>query len=759
MTPGAQATPQPAQSPPTPRRPRGWTVHVEKGRDEVGTVLGDRFELTERLGHGGMAVVYAARDRALRSRAAIKILRSREPDMVRRFRDEIEILSNLQHPHLVNVRAAGETPDGAMYLALEYLPGETLERRLERGPLLWREAVEIGVQVASALDALHRAGVIHRDVKPPNIILLAGTAGRIVVKLIDLGIAKMDDDIWQRASGASFTPLPRRPTDTGKAIGTPGFLPLEAGLARPDPRFDVYALGVTLYLTCTGRMPGAVGLLPMGDTVPADLSEVVAAALALEPDERIASAGELKRRLEAVQAAHSGSDRSAYFDGSYELLGVLGVGGKAEVYRAYHLGAARYTAIKLLSGAALKSDEERARFEREARSLAAVDHPAIPRLFDYRGGERPYLAMELAAGTTAGRFCTTATRLAQAEVIEIGLQLAGALGALNARGILHRDINANNVLIDFRRKPIVKLIDLGMCELTPRFYAGDLRYPTPPDARGRLGNGGLERLQWTAPEARAGAGWTDKSDVYSLGLLLYRLLTGLRPTRGDPQVLISPCDVVTCSGELASALLAALHHDPEERLDVPQLIERLTDAAEAEREESEFVADEAAPAASVPPVVEPPAPVIVESPVRPARLWKYAMAVLALIGIAGVGYALGGDEGHAPAVASVPERRAEPAAPAVESTPATRATPTPEPVVLSMEQALRAAGPVLQRCAKQEGREMSIEFRTAKDSPRFAAFDLLTPASKDGHACVEAALADITFAPTAPRIFIEEFAP
>lgn len=191
-------------------------------------------------------------------------------------------------------------------------------------------------------------------------------------------------------------------------------------------------------------------------------------------------------------------------------------------------------------------------------------------------------------GVRASKFCVETNRLPPADVISVGKQLAGALAALHARGILHRDLHGGNVLIDLGREATATLIDVGMVECTDVFYAAvDQRYPTPPEHRKKLGTGGLEQLEWTAPEARATRVWTAKCDVYSLGLLLYKMLTGKRPTRGKTRELVSPRQYVpACPTALASALLGALHDDPAPRVDVASLLAKL-DAASDEMSDDE----------------------------------------------------------------------------------------------------------------------------------------------------------------------------
>ncbi|HNF41942.1 MAG TPA: serine/threonine-protein kinase, partial [Bacteroidia bacterium] len=450
------------------------------------------------------------------------------------------LLANLRDPHLVRVLAVGETADGAPYMALEYLDGPSLEGRLRGGPLPWREGVDLAGQVAGALAALHRVGVIHRDVKPSNIVQLDGATGRPVAKLIDLGIAKVLD--WSRVQGGGFTTSWRRKTEIGQVVGTHGFYPPEAALTEADPRYDTYGLGVTIYQLCTGVLPVPGEYRPMRELapkagIPAELEALVEAAVAVLPEDRVASAEEFARRLEAIRVAHADEATPHLFDGCYELLEVIGAGAKAEVYRAYHRDAGRYVALKLLSVKAQAKPEERLRFAREARVMGAVRHAALPELVECRTSAKraqPYISMSLVKGKRAGEFCIAGKTLAAAEVVAAGRMLAGALVALHERGVLHRDINSSNVLIDRGRETTATLIDVGMAELTDKFYAVvEQRYPTPPEERRALGTGGLEGLEWTAPEARAGKGWTAKSDVFSLGLLLYKMLTGKRPFAGE----------------------------------------------------------------------------------------------------------------------------------------------------------------------------------------------------------------------------------
>ena len=387
---------------PAVNRSRRWTLFGPDADLGPPAVLGDRFEVGELLGAGGNSWVHACKDRLLQNTAAIKILKEGTADARRRFLEEGRILASLRHPHLVQVLALGETDTKAPFMVLELLPGRSLDQRLiDDGPLPWREVAELIAQAAGALDALHRAGVTHRDVKPSNIVQLSGATDRPLVKLIDLGIAKVEN--WGKLQSGGFTPPPRHQTATGLVVGTPGFLPPEVSRARPNPRFDIFALGVTIFVLCTNEMPDLMQLRRMNDVrpecdAPPELEMLVAGALALDPDQRIASAADIQRRLDAIRTARADLTSPYLFAGCYELLEPLGVGAKGEVHRAYHMEELRYVALKLPGAHAKDNTEECIRFACEAKALSVTRHPSLPELVECRTSPKHphrYIAMAL----------------------------------------------------------------------------------------------------------------------------------------------------------------------------------------------------------------------------------------------------------------------------------------------------------------------------------------------------------------------------
>ncbi len=777
-------------------------VPVPRGAGAPGTRLGGRFVLLDRLGAGGGAVVVRARDEQLRSVVAVKLLRSQDLDLQRRFAREAELLANVRHPSLVQVLAHGRDGDNS-YIALELVDGPNLREQIATtGPMPWRQVLELGVELADALDSLHRKGLIHRDVKPANIML--GADG---VKLIDLGYARITE-AYREPEG--FTPKPRSPTGLGLAIGTPGYLPLEAGLVPADERFDVYGLAVTLYELLTGELPGIEPIRPLNEVyrgcdAPPDLGLVLAAALALEPTDRTQSAAELGRALEAVRTAHPEGKTSSLLDGRYERLSVLGTGAKGDVYLANHRGSGHDVALKFLRST---HPDDRRRFEREAKLLALLDAPALPRFYDFAAHlERPYIAMARAPGLPAVRYCLTSdkVRLRPAEVLEVGLQVARVLKYLHGRGVLHRDLNANNVMIELARTPRVTLLDLGCAALTDEFYAHvSIRYLTPPETRIAIPDGGIETLTWSAPEVKVGQGWTGKSDVYSLGWLLFRLLTGKLPTIPGCD---EPCSVQEyapgCPDDLAAVVLDALQPRPADRPDAAQLerafLEILEDAEDAEmlkraeqpavdtpppspqriavsptpaappastRGWTLFMNETATPAPSplsVAAAPQSPTPDQPSLPPAPANTRRRA-GVLAAAVLAACAW--WGGRATAPAVP--PASMASPPVPTLaltqnphrpapaSVTPST--TVTPPQALPAMHVVLDNTAPKIRDCIKSVG-DVEVEYSTAAGRDQFARIKVLGDADLDAGDCVRAVFADLRFTPTEPQTWIEEYSP
>ena len=268
-----------------------------------------RYEVRSKLGEGGMGEVYLARDTTeLEREVAIKVLPAdlaADPERMRRFVQEAKTASSLNHPNILTVYEIGEA-DSSRFIATEYVEGETLRQRLSRSRPSLREALDIAVQVASALVAAHKAGVVHRDIKPENVMV----RGDGIVKVLDFGIAKLAE---RRTQAAADTEAPTQAlvnTGPGVVMGTVSYMsPEQARGLAVDERTDIWSLGCVLYEMVAGRLPfegetatdvlsvilhrEPQSLLLLRRDVPDELERIVEKALTKDREERYQLAKEL----------------------------------------------------------------------------------------------------------------------------------------------------------------------------------------------------------------------------------------------------------------------------------------------------------------------------------------------------------------------------------------------------------------------------------------------------------------------------------
>jgi Tol biopolymer transport system component len=284
-----------------------------------GTKLGP-YEILSPIGAGGMGEVYRARDTRLEREVAVKVLPghlSEHPELRQRLDREARVISGLSHPHICTLFDVGHE-NGIDFLVMEFLEGETLARRLEAGPLPPEEALRIGIQVATALDRAHRTGVVHRDLKPGNVMLT-----RSGVKLLDFGLAKMADTAAVPAGSAlsqgatEAAPSGEPLTERGTVLGTFQYMaPEQLEGEEADARSDLFALGTILYEMATGRkafegssqaslvaailkeQPRAIS--EVQPLAPPALDRLVRACLAKDPEDRIQTAHDAKLQLQWI---------------------------------------------------------------------------------------------------------------------------------------------------------------------------------------------------------------------------------------------------------------------------------------------------------------------------------------------------------------------------------------------------------------------------------------------------------------------------
>jgi eukaryotic-like serine/threonine-protein kinase len=267
-----------------------------------GERLEDRFEIEQPIGSGGMGTVFRARDPSSGEAVAVKVISGEQRHVAGRFAREIKVLAGLSHPGIVRYISHGTTSSGELFLVMEWVDGEVLRSRLQRGPLTASEAVVLATRVAEALGAAHARGVVHRDLKPSNLILPGGRIDQ--VKLLDFGIAQRE----------GRTQLTR----TGVMIGTLGYMAPEQARAtgQIDARADVFALGCVLFQCLTGvppfdgDTPAAILAKILFDTaprvselwpeVPENLDALVAQMLSKDPAQRPSDGANLAAALAAL---------------------------------------------------------------------------------------------------------------------------------------------------------------------------------------------------------------------------------------------------------------------------------------------------------------------------------------------------------------------------------------------------------------------------------------------------------------------------
>ena len=502
--------------------------------------------LLEEIGRGSFGSVFRAHDPQLDREVALKLLRRSPVDeaLASTLLHEGRTLARVRHPNVVTVYGAGEH-DGQVGLWMELVQGVTLERMLAvHGPFSAGEAGLIGQDLCRALAAVHRAGLIHGDVKTQNVMREQG--GRLV--LMDFGAGRARSSPSAVRSGI---------------IGTLPYLApelLEGG--EGTVRSDIYSLGVLLYHLVTNDLPVNAGTVAglreahargeaarVQDLRP-DLQEtfvrVVERAIERDPARRFASAGEMEAALARIHGA-SPADRSpvdpqarrppapaagnapAAFPvpgetlGHYEILEQIGTGGTGVVYRASDTRLKREVAIKVLLETFGPDPERLALFTQEAQAIAALSHPNILILHDV-GTERGlwYAVTEFLRGQTL-RARMARGPLPVQEAIEYAIEVAHGLAAAHAKDIVHLDLKPENLMVT--DDGWLKILDFGVAKVG--------KTPPPPGGDDTTRTHRPERAWGTpaymSPEQASGDHVDHRSDLFSLGTILYEMLAGQHP--------------------------------------------------------------------------------------------------------------------------------------------------------------------------------------------------------------------------------------
>ena len=281
----------------------------------IGVILDGRYEVKKRIGVGGMADVYRAFDRLEGRDVAVKILKNeytKNDEFLQRFKNESKAIAVLSHPNIVKVYDVS-FGDRIQYIVMEYIDGITLKEYISHQHVIpWKEAVHFTVQILQALQHAHEKGIVHRDMKPQNIMLLQDGS----IKVTDFGIARFSNNETR--------------TMTDKAIGSVHYIaPEQARGDNTDGKADIYSVGVMLYEMLTGKLPFdadsavSVAIMQMqsdpkplreiNDKIPEGIEEITLRAMRKDPKQRYANAGEMLEAIEIFRHNPSVSFRYSYF--------------------------------------------------------------------------------------------------------------------------------------------------------------------------------------------------------------------------------------------------------------------------------------------------------------------------------------------------------------------------------------------------------------------------------------------------------------
>jgi serine/threonine protein kinase/outer membrane protein assembly factor BamB len=563
-------------------RSEGQTIHVflalpdvtERDDKDTESIRIGRYETIEEVGRGGFALVYKARDTVLDRIVALKVLHAHvaeNPMFALRFLQEGRTAAQFSHPNIVTIYEVGEET-GQQYIAMNYLPGRGLDERLAEaeGPLPLEQVVSIVNQVADGLDYIHQRGVVHRDVKPSNVML----SDEDHATLLDFGIVRA-------AEGTQLTTV-------GEKMGTPQYMsPEQAEGKEIDHRSDLYALGVMAYQMCTGQTPFddvsplvVLRLHPdkappspqeLNPDLPPQVGQVLLKVLSKRPDERYQSAGAFAKALREALAAIEQARKAKTIAGRYQILSELGRGGFAVIYKARDTKLDRIVALKVIRKAPTVDAAFSQRFEQEMRIAAALFHPNIVSTYDFgETKDELYLAMEcIGDGYTLRYLLAEQGSLSPEQALPILTQLANALDFLHQRSppLIHRDIKPANVLLEREKNGFnVSLTDFGLVR--------SMQSSQEITRSGSI----LGTPAYLAPEQADAVRWgevTPLTDVYALGVLAYEMLTGRTPFEGETLAVLhahayeeppSPQGINPgLDSNLSAVLLRALSKSPKDR--------------------------------------------------------------------------------------------------------------------------------------------------------------------------------------------------
>jgi len=567
-----------------------------------------------------MGVVYLGRDPKLGRPVAIKVLPptlASDRHELGWFEREARMLATLNHPNIATIYGLEEGDDGSLFFVLEHIEGESLAERLHRGRLGLDETIQVCDQIAAALEAAHEKGVIHRDLKPGNVMITT----RGLVKVLDFGLAKLSGGAKDPQTGPIGVPSR---TAMGLAVGTPGYMsPEHVRGGEQDERTDIFAFGCVLFeclagtRAFTGATPGEIlveivtgepawSALPPG--LPVGIRELVLASLEKSPDGRPPNMVDVRRRLGGGGSRTGAPPPSNVVRGlagrklgQYEVVETLHEGHAGETYRALDTRKGREIVLRPVPPETAASTARLLQLERTIKTLTTLGHPNVASVYGLEkieGGH--FIVQEFVEGESLAARLKRGLLPIQ-ESLGILYQVVSALDAAHREGVFHLDLRPANVILG--PGDAVKLIGFGMGKaLPPRtggYSNGKADDPITMDT--------LNTASYMSPEQVRGEDPNRQTDIWAFGCLLYECLNGRPAFRGATvsdtlaAVLRTEHDLTNLSSRVPMSmwmlLNRCLQRDSERRLhDIADAKIEIRDILESRGEVQAWTATLAPPA-------------------------------------------------------------------------------------------------------------------------------------------------------------------